>query len=488
VLLGSYAYFYQAGGANQNSRYDLVRAIVVHHTVRVDGYEANTRDVAYYKGHFYSDKAPGQPLLAVPFSAATRGVLRVIGVKPSSHAGVVAETCVDTLATVAIPVSLGALALWWVAMRLGASQGAGAFAAATFGLATPMFAYATLWWSHGLTAALLIFEFALAVELRQPRTRRRDLMLGAITGFVGGWAAITEFPAAPAAALILGLAVAHSWPRLRGEALAVVAGGLLVPAAVLAVYNAAAFGSPLHFGYNDSLSFALPRSFDRERWGTAGFTYPRAHALWGLLFGTFRGLFPLAPVLFVAPVGWASFLRNRRTRMSGIVAVLIPLYFVLSTSAYYYWDGVNTYGPRLLAGAIPFLCLGVAPVWSDARRALRSVLLVLAVIGMTGALIAVSTNPEPSAALANPLMDELWPAFRGGHLSQVTTPFTGVYRAGVPRAAWNIGEGAGLEGQASLAPLYAFWTAALAVWLALARKRDQDDADQTQAKLIGQSR
>ena len=59
VLLVSYAYFYQAGGWNANSRFDLVRAIVEQGTVVIDAYHTNTGDKSRYNGHYYTDKAPG---------------------------------------------------------------------------------------------------------------------------------------------------------------------------------------------------------------------------------------------------------------------------------------------------------------------------------------------------------------------------------------------------------------------------------------------
>src|SRR5215471_19789495 len=77
TLFVSYAYFYQAGGWNQNSRFALVRAIVEEHTVRIDSYREYTGDRALWNGHTYSDKAPGVSLLAVVPSAAARGVARI---------------------------------------------------------------------------------------------------------------------------------------------------------------------------------------------------------------------------------------------------------------------------------------------------------------------------------------------------------------------------------------------------------------------------
>ncbi len=40
----TYAYFQAGGGWNQNSQFDLTRAIVERHTFAIDGYASNTGD------------------------------------------------------------------------------------------------------------------------------------------------------------------------------------------------------------------------------------------------------------------------------------------------------------------------------------------------------------------------------------------------------------------------------------------------------------
>src|ERR1035441_2624081 len=84
VVLVAYVYFYQGGGWNQNSRFDLVRAMVELGTLRIDAYRENTGDKAFANGHYYSDKAPGLALLAEPhrvkrFQRSTGGVCRKSG-------------------------------------------------------------------------------------------------------------------------------------------------------------------------------------------------------------------------------------------------------------------------------------------------------------------------------------------------------------------------------------------------------------------------
>ena len=66
LVFGVYSYFYQAGGWNQNSRFDLTRAIVEQGTLSIDAYEGNTGDKAQREGHWFTDKAPGLSVLAVP--------------------------------------------------------------------------------------------------------------------------------------------------------------------------------------------------------------------------------------------------------------------------------------------------------------------------------------------------------------------------------------------------------------------------------------
>ena len=82
VLFLSYAYFYQGTGWNQDSHFALARALVERHTVSIDHYQNTTGDKAYYEGHYYSDKAPGLSLAALPAVAAGIPVARWFHVHP----------------------------------------------------------------------------------------------------------------------------------------------------------------------------------------------------------------------------------------------------------------------------------------------------------------------------------------------------------------------------------------------------------------------
>lgn len=48
------------------SRLNLLHALFTERTFQIDAYHKNTPDKAVFKGHYYSDKAPGTVVLAAP--------------------------------------------------------------------------------------------------------------------------------------------------------------------------------------------------------------------------------------------------------------------------------------------------------------------------------------------------------------------------------------------------------------------------------------
>jgi len=214
VAFISYAYFYQGGGWNQNSRFDLVRAIVEQQTLRIDAYHDNTYDKAYYQGHYYSDKAPGLALLAVPAAALERPLLRAVGIDPASPRAWVATSYFVTLFAVALPAAFACACLFLIALKLGSSEGGAAFAALSMAFATPIWAYATLFWGHALAAACLLFAFAAGIMLRSSERARSDFLWGVALGLSAGWATVSEYPAAPASMILAVFALAQVWRNI----------------------------------------------------------------------------------------------------------------------------------------------------------------------------------------------------------------------------------------------------------------------------------
>jgi hypothetical protein len=462
LLFVSFAYFYQAGGWNQNSRFDLVRAITNEHTLNIDPFRHSTGDKAFFNGHYYSDKAPGIALAAVPLVAAARPIYRAFGGDPETYEGLALLSYLATVVTAGLFTALASVSLFSLCLELGASPGGALFAALTFALATPIWTLATIFIGHGFAAALLVLAFAAAMRVGAADPSR-DLRLGAIVGLGAGWATVSEFPAAVPAVLLAALTAIHAWPLGRARAIRILIAltvSALACAAVLMAYQYACFGSPFHLSYSSEIGY------EGMQQGIFGVTVPSVRRLGSILLGPYRGLLPIAPTLALAPFGLGVMaVAPGRRRRAAIVASIIATYFILLNASYVYWEGGWSYGPRHASPAIPFLCVGLAALWTIAPAVGRVVLALLSTYGAAVTLIAVSTMPLPPAQLRRPVQELMLPAFIDGDLALNTQTFAsgGVdadFRAHrEPKAAFNLGMKAGLKGHASLIPLALLWLA-----------------------------
>ena len=462
----SYAYFYQAGGWGENSRFAMIRAILERHTVQIDDYSLHTGDLAIWNGHFYTDKAPGASLLALIPVALARGIDRLVGVDPQGYPGLAWTSYVAAVSTSGIFTVVAALSIFWLGRRWGYSRGASCFAATAYGVATPAWCYATLFMGHAPAAGCLALGFAAAWATGDP-ANQRPLRSAWIVGLACGWAVLTEFPSAVPVLFITGLSLSSAraarpqdWPQIVGR---VLAGGAIV-AALLLAYNVVSFGSPFRFGY---LNEADPRYY-HMREGFFGIALPRVHVLGELLFGRYRGLLPIAPLIAVTPIGLLILGRTDSGYRAAWTAAAIAVFYFLMNASYFLWDGGAVYGPRHVIPSLPFLSLGLLPLWEHGRTIGRVLLTAGWVWGAAVTLIAVSTFLQPPAnTLKDPVWELMWPAFRDGDLS--LSPQTMVSRSidtsrlrgrQQRHAAWNLGEIAGLHGHATLVPLGVVWLAA----------------------------
>jgi hypothetical protein len=470
ALFASYAYFYQAGGWNQNTRFALVRAILEQGTLRIDAYADATGDRSLWEGHYYSDKAPGASFLALAPVAATRAAARSIGVDPASKRGIVWTSYVATLATSALFTVIAALGIYWLALRWGASRAAAVFGASAYGLATPAWSYATVFVGHSVTSGCLIAAFAAAVAL--PDDPRRRAMLAWVVGTFCGLAVVSEFPAAVAVVFIVMFAASSIYATDRQATmritLHILAAGVLM-ALVLMAYHNAAFGSPFKLGYGHEDN---AEGLRMQQHGLFGIGTPSWHVVYEVLLGAYRGLLPLAPLVAVAPLGLVWLARTQGQWRPMLTAAAVAGFYLLLNVSYTYWEGGWFIGPRHLLPGLAFVALGLAPLWDLGRAAGRVLLVAGWLWGAAIGLVVVSTTPQPPSNIMRPISELIWPAFREGDLSLNHQSFVD-YGADPDRlrhhprghAAWNLGEVMGLRGLVSLLPLLALWCLAALLML-----------------------
>ena len=469
VIFLSCVYFYEGGGWNQNSRFDLLRAIVERHTLQIDAYHENTQDKAHFQGHYYSDKAPGLVFLAVPFAVVARPALCVAGIDPESPRGEMALSYIVSACAVALPTALAGVCLFFLGLRFGAGVTGAAFGALVICLGTPMWAYASLW-AHALVGACLVFAFAAALKLADSNSARADFLWALAVGLAAGWATVTEYPAAPASAMLAFLALSQAWPRgsvARWRVMASLSLGAGICVVVLLVYLHAAFGA-----FRPSYAYYDPNSFSfMQQQGYMGLTYPHPDRLLKLLFGCSRGLFFASPIVLAAPVGLWWLWKDRPNRAAALVAAAIAAYYFLFNASFYWWKAGLSFGPRYAGACIPLLCLGLSVAWNRATPAWRRVLVGLAACSVFLALMVVSTTSQLSMQDSCPIVHSVWPSFWSGqmainHDSMLTVAEAG---SGAQHGAFNLGQIIGLHGLASLIPLLAMWLVAALVWWRMRR-------------------
>jgi len=363
---------------NQTSHYDLLRALNDEQTT-IDRYQANTGDKVFYKGHYYSARAPGLALFLMPFYDTLNLVHAEswtdAHVAPPDHPGDEMIYLLGLWGNV-LPGLLLALLVWRVAERY--QPGYGVATAVVFGLGTMALPLSQLLFSHIFTTFLAFAAFWLMLSERDGPP---SPLLLALAGLAMGYAFSSEYPTFFAAVVLGGFLLSRKdslTPRgvlRRGGAY--VAGGLvgIVP---LLLYNHYAFHSWTHLAYSD-----VPR----QQKGFFGIDAPSVRVLITLLFDS-RGLLTISPVLIMGAAGTVMLYR-RAKRAEALTIGAICLCYLLYNSGYYLPFGGGFMGPRFLDTLLPFLAFPIALT----LKRFPGPTIALAAVSITATVIATITHP-----------------------------------------------------------------------------------------------
>jgi len=385
------------GNAQVITRLGLTLSIVEHGDLSIDRVAHRTIDKAEFGGRFYADKAPGHSFLAIPAVAAARAAFAALG-WPTDWTE---RTVFDRYAYVATPATnglisaLAAALVLLLARRLGASSAGAVFAAGALALGTPFLGWSTAFFAHSVSGGLLLLSLALVVWAAEGRRVRR----WSAAGLAMGYCAVVDLTAAPTLVVIGLLALCLA---LRKGSLAPCVAGLalggIVGAAPLVLYNELAFGDPFRLGYSGVVGF---RGMQQ---GLFGVGVPDPAVMAELLFGLYRGLLPLSPVLLLAPAGLLAMALRHGTRPVALVIALAFLSLLAINAGYFYWNGGWSVGPRHLVPALPLLALSLAFAWPR-RAALRGLVLGLLLVSMALSLVCAAGGMFAPEQYRNPLLE-----------------------------------------------------------------------------------
>jgi hypothetical protein len=443
VVFAIVAYFVPGASWSPVSRYCLTRAIVERQTFDITPCAPATGDRASVGERFYTDKAPLPSLLAVPAYAAFYGIAELRHRRPAFQASGTPDNpaqrvivspafrtglYVSSLSSSGFAAAGLAWALFDVLSRRVSREAATLGTLATL-VGTPLFPYATSLFGHTIAAALSFGAFALADPLRTRKTGSHDVWAGALLAMAIG----AEYVAAVSALLIAGSIVLYRSRAERRGTLERLVAGALAPIVVIATYQAACFGSPLRTGY----AFVTHPAFaEGQAKGLFGITFVKPAALFGILFGSSRGLFYVSPVALAGVVAAIRALRTERDPAL-VVGGLVFTTLLLVNASYYLWDGGRALGPRHLVPALGFVGVGIG----YAFERFRTTSAVLAGISITIVVLATAVSLEVPEG-RDVVFGHVVPAIRRGAVAIVS-------------GATNLGILAGLGKRASLIPVFA---------------------------------
>ncbi len=398
TILISYGYFIHFIGMeswNVSSRLDLVYSMAEYGTFRIDTYHKNTGDKVYYDGHYYSDKAPGPSLLAVPAFL----LLKRIGVASEMYMryGL-------TLLIVGLPSALSAVLLYWITgIFKDITIRSRVIVTMIYALGTLAYPFSTVFYGHQLAASVSIAAFYILLKMKPEGGKESSLLL-ILSGFLAGYAFISDYPAGISMVILAVYALFILKKKIKFVFWMM---GVSIPIAFVLYYNHTCFGSPF------VSSYSLHQTYSHSK-GLLGIAWPQLPALWGITFSPYRGIFYQSPVLLLSIPGFYLFYRCRENRAEFFLSLMIVLGFFFFNSGYAYWDGVGSVGPRFLIPALPFLIIPLARAVK--RWPLQVISLgILSIIIM---LVVTATEPRAEWKVRSPIFFFSFFLFLKGYLAE----------------------------------------------------------------------
>jgi len=181
--------------------------------------------------------------------------------------------------------------------------------------------------------------------------------------------------------------------------------------------------------------------------GFFGITWPRFYPLVQIIFGRYRGVLWVAPILTLVPIAWITLWREPKFRFILVITVIIVLYYLLLNASYYYWNGGGSLGPRHITPMFGFAVLPLARLWRIANSSGRWLMTSLLVLSAMISLACVSIGMTPYPEIEDPLFQVVFPQFFAGQLPTVAKRLLGP------------------SGLANLLPLFFVWLiCSLTLW------------------------
>ncbi len=438
----------EVSSPNERSRIYLAHAISERGSITID--EEVERwgmifDIAHAEDHFFTDKAPGSSLLAVPV------------VMLSDDSVSIERLNLRVRRFVMVPITfLGGWLFLLILGALGISDGVRRLSLIGLIVGTSVLHYGGAFFGHGVVMTATLGALYSVVRATDGASRRSTVLWAVMAGLACGAAFAVEYQAV-GLSLMLGAGLLSDPKTRRAELIGGAAMGAILLALPVLAYNNAAFGGPFSTSY---AHLYHQHSIDIHSAGLGGVTRPHWEAVRGLLFSRSRGILFGAPIVFMGLFGLPSLWR--RSRWVAVSTIGLMLWFLYLGTSIEIWYGGWGFGSRLLLPMFGVAALSAAAL-ADAHPKTVPALIALVLSGVAYNVAVSSTFPEPPETVLNPLVSVATSLAARGAFSP------------------NLGMGMGLHGAWSVLPLFVL-SLGLSVW---ATERAVTDSHPRRALSVG---
>ncbi len=378
----------------------LSYALWSNHTVvlgKVGQFDPQTVDDLAYGGNYYSALAPGAPVLALPFVG--------VGFVLDGKFTLFGDAMLLSELFVALCNSIAA----YLVFKLGSmyfTERTSVFIAFAYAFSTISWPFATFFFQSDVSAMLDLLAVYLAV--RMARAGSSPLAATIPCGAALGAALTVDYVNGMLVPIVCVFLLYTFRKNLagfaRGFAGLLVASGMGV--VMLALYNQAAFGSPLLTTEQAYLHTSLLESF----------SYPLLGGLFLDLLSPLRGVFVYCPLLILGALGFMTMRRKTASEAFLLAACFVGI--LLPYSMWYDAVGGEAFGQRFLIPAIPLLLLPAGFAIDGGRRGLAALAYLLYGVGVffNGIAAVTTAIPQAESVFHFPFLTQVLPRFLSGGL------------------------------------------------------------------------
>lgn len=366
------------------SQYALTQALTEKKTIKIDSYMEWTywTDYAKVRDHYYSDRDPGLSFLAVPFYFIATKIyyfahMPYDGLNPSTDLNSTIQAL--TYLTSAFWGAIGVVVVYLLCLHFGRTKKASLITAISVGIGTLLWKYSAMFYREPVFTTFLLIAYY-CIFLTGKKTTINYKKLFTVAGFFAGLSVSVDYSKL-FIIIIIYLYILWANFKYKISHLIFFTVGLVLPLALVTLYNLSAFNNifAVPHQYNNSISWlytkssifktpfmpsvlvnltnntSIPKDVLNYLLSNPSLDY-QTGAYWATVW-RYRGIFVQTPLLFIAVLGWFSFLKSNWREAVGLLLSAMII-FLINSKLTVFWAG-NNYDSRYFLPTTTILLLGL---------------------------------------------------------------------------------------------------------------------------------